>query len=389
MHLSITYELIIKYLRMAIDILAVWAVINFLIRIVRNNQKTIQLFQGVVLVIVVQMLSKLLGLDTISWLADTVVSWGFLAFIVIFQPEIRQILERLGKSNAFARIATLSSSEKENLIDELVTATKNLSTKKVGALITLEQSNSLSEYIDTGIKMNSLVSAELLCSIFMTTTPLHDGAVIIQGDKIACASAYFTPTTKELPSKYGARHRAAIGISELTDSVTIVVSEETGMVSLAEGGKLIQMTEKKLRDYLDKIILNKEINIESRKSSRTVSASLDELVSNINADLDLQNTNQDDQLNKADKHDMKLFQTASFKVVDPAEENKQDTLVEQVLKNTVMENSIDENIVVRTVSTDSKKTATIKTTVTTGTDVLLSSEDGKEVTSDEEKREKD
>ena len=151
MHLSLTYELIIKYLRMAVDIIAVWAVINFLIRIVRNNQKTIQLFQGVVLVIVVQMLSKLLGLETISWLADTVVSWGFLAFIVIFQPEIRQILERLGKSNAFARIATLSSSEKENLIEELVTATKNLSTKKVGALITLEQSNSLSEYIDTGI----------------------------------------------------------------------------------------------------------------------------------------------------------------------------------------------------------------------------------------------
>ena len=285
MHLSLTYELIIKYLRMAVDIIAVWAVINFLIRIVRNNQKTIQLFQGVVLVIVVQMLSKLVGVETISWLADTVVSWGFLAFIVIFQPEIRQILERLGKSNAFARIATLSSSEKENLIEELVTATKNLSTKKVGALITLEQSNSLSEYIDTGIKMNSLVSAELLCSIFMTTTPLHDGAVIIQGDKIACASAYFTPTTKELPSKYGARHRAAIGISELTDSITIVVSEETGMVSIAEGGKLIQMTEKKLRDYLDKIILNKEIKTESRKSGRTVSASLDELVSSINADL--------------------------------------------------------------------------------------------------------
>ena len=310
-----------------------------------------------------------------------------MAFIVIFQPEIRQILERLGKSNAFARIATLSSSEKENLIEELVTATKNLSTKKVGALITLEQSNSLSEYIDTGIKMNSLVSAELLCSIFMTTTPLHDGAVIIQGDKIACASAYFTPTTKELPSKYGARHRAAIGISELTDSITIVVSEETGMVSIAEGGKLIQMTEKKLRDYLDKIILNKEIKTESRKSGRTVSASLDELVSSINADLGLQKESQDDELENPNKHDMKLFQTASFKAIDSTEENKQDSLVEQVLKNTVMENSIDENIVVRTVPTTTNKITTIKTTVTTGTDILQSNEEGKEVTTDEVKRE--
>ena len=158
------------------------------------------------------------------------------------------------------------------------------------------------------------------------------------------------------------------------------------MVSIAEGGKLIQMTEKKLRDYLDKIILNKEIKTESRKSGRTVSASLDELVSSINADLGLQKESQDDELENPNKHDMKLFQTASFKAIDSTEENKQDSLVEQVLKNTVMENSIDENIVVRTVPTTNKIT-TIKTTVTTGTDILQSNEEGKEVTTDEVKRE--
>lgn len=374
MHLALTYETIIRYVRIVIDIIAVWTVLNYLIKIVRTNQKTIQLFQGVILVIVVQSLSKLFGLKTVEWLADTIVSWGFLAIIVIFQPEIRQILERLGKSNALARIATLSSSEKETLIDELVTATANLSAKKVGALITLEQAHSLSEYINTGIRMNSLVSAELLCSIFMTTTPLHDGAVIIQGDKIACASAYFTPTTMDLPSKYGARHRAAIGISEITDAVTIVVSEETGTVSIAEQGKLIQMTEKKLREYLDRIILNKEVvQGQSRKSSRNVSVSLDELVSTLGNTLD-DNQQSDNELDNVNKHDMKLFQTTSFKTVDLEKaETPKDNLVEKVVKNTINENSVDDNIVIRKVSVqkdDQVSKATIKTTVTTGTDKL-------------------
>lgn len=375
MRLPLTYETIIRGLRIVVDIIAVWAVINYLIKIVRTNQKTIQLFQGVILVIIVQSLSKLLGLKTVEWLADTIVSWGFLAIIVIFQPEIRQILERLGKSNALARIATLTSGEKENLVDELVTATANLSAKKVGALITLEQSHSLSEYISTGIRMNSLVSAELLCSIFMTTTPLHDGAVIIQGDKLACASAYFPPTTMDLPSKYGARHRAAIGISEITDAVTIVVSEETGTVSIAEQGKLIQMTEKKLREYLDRIILNKEVvQGESRKAARNVSVSLEELVNNFSSDLDFKDDNEDDELKNANKHDMKLFQTVNFKTVDLEKGDKpKENLVEKVVKNTISENSINDNVVIRQVPVekdDSSPKQTIKTTVTTGTDKL-------------------
>lgn len=375
MHVSLTYETIIRGLRIVVDIIAVWAVINYLIKIVRTSQKTIQLFQGVILVIIIQSLSKLLGLNTVEWLADTIVSWGFLAIIVIFQPEIRQILERLGKSNALARIATLTSGEKENLVDELVTATANLSAKKVGALITLEQSHSLSEYISTGIRMNSLVSAELLCSIFMTTTPLHDGAVIIQGDKLACASAYFPPTTMDLPSKYGARHRAAIGISEITDAVTIVVSEETGTVSIAEQGKLIQMTEKKLREYLDRIILNKEVvQGESRKAARNVSVSLEELVNNFSSDLDFKDDNEDDELKNANKHDMKLFQTVNFKTVDLEKgEKPKENLVEKVVKNTISENSINDNVVIRQVPVekdDSSPKQTIKTTVTTGTDKL-------------------
>lgn len=279
MHISLTYESIIDYLQIGIDILAVWFVLNYLIKVVRTNQKTIQIFQGILLIILIQSVSKLLGLTTVAWLADNIVSWGFLAIIVIFQPEIRSILERLGKSNALARIATLTSTEKESLIDELMAATANLTASKTGALITLEQAHSLEDYVNTGIRMNSLVSAELICSIFMTTTPLHDGAVIIQGDKLSCASAYFPPTTMDLPAKYGARHRAAIGISEISDAVTIVVSEETGRVSVAEQGKLIQMNERKLRSYLERIVLNKEnISGESRPRTSNVSVSIDDLV---------------------------------------------------------------------------------------------------------------
>ncbi|MBR5048079.1 MAG: diadenylate cyclase CdaA, partial [Erysipelotrichaceae bacterium] len=239
MNFSFSYESIIHYVQAIADIVVVWIILYYIMKVVKSNQKTIQTFQGLVLVIIIQAVSKLLGLKTVNQLASTVVSWGVIAIIVIFQPEIRLILERLGKSNAFAHISTLTSSEKENLIDELMTATAQLSASKTGALITLEQGHSLSQYIDTGIKINSLVSAELICSIFMTTTPLHDGAVIIQGDKLACASAYFPPTTMELPSKYGARHRAAIGISELTDAITIVVSEETGRVALTREGRML------------------------------------------------------------------------------------------------------------------------------------------------------
>ncbi|MBQ1877301.1 MAG: diadenylate cyclase CdaA, partial [Erysipelotrichaceae bacterium] len=312
MNFSFSYESVIHYIQAIVDIVVVWIILYYIMKVVKSNQKTIQTFQGLVLVIIIQAISNLLGLKTVNQLASTVVSWGVIAIIVIFQPEIRLILERLGKSNAFARISTLTSSEKESLIDELMTATAQLSASKTGALITLEQGHSLSQYIDTGIKINSLVSAELICSIFMTTTPLHDGAIIIQGDKLACASAYFPPTTMDLPSRYGARHRAAIGISELTDAITIVVSEETGRVALAKEGKLLQMNEKKLRDYLEKVILNKE----QRSGSYVVptsqqSVSVDSFINDKEIDYaaSTKGHTSEDELENVNTHEMKNFQT--------------------------------------------------------------------------------
>jgi len=259
-------QTIVQLLRMVFDILILWILLYYTIKIVRNNSRTTQIFKGIVLILLIKASASFFGLTTVAWLAGIFVTWGFLAVIIIFQPEIRALLEKLGKSTIFSRISTLSGNERAKLLDTLVHATMQLSESQTGALITLEQGHSLSDYIKTGTLLNSIVTSELLTSIFVTSTPLHDGAVIIQGDRIACASAYFPPTNLDLPTRYGARHRAAIGISEITDSITIVVSEESGRVSIAEEGKLTTMTEETLRNYLEKIILHEETEVREFRS---------------------------------------------------------------------------------------------------------------------------
>lgn len=246
---------------MFLDIVILWFVLYYTLRIIRNNSRTIQIFKGIFLVVLIDALAKFLGLKTVQYFADIFLNWGFLALIIVFQPEIRSLLERLGKSNVFSRITTLTGNEREKLVDHIVTAVMLLSKDQTGALISIEQSHSLEDFIQTGTRLNSDVTAELLTSLFVTTTPLHDGAVIIQGDKIACASAYFPPTNMDLPSRFGARHRAAIGISEISDCVTIVVSEETGGVSIAEGGKIFAVDRKQLHDYLMRVICGESTEV--------------------------------------------------------------------------------------------------------------------------------
>lgn len=256
----LTWNNFIVLLQQVVDILCVWALVYYVLKIVKNNSRTIQIFKGVLLVIIVRAAASLFGLNTIATIADTVMSWGVVAFIVIFQPEIRSILEKIGKTSVFSHITSLTVNERENLVDELMKACEEMSRAKTGALISIEQGHALNDFISTGTPMNSVVSSELLISIFQYGTPLHDGAVIIQGVKIACAAAYFPPTTKELPTSYGARHRAAVGISEITDSITIVVSEETGNISIAKDGTLEVYSPADLRVYLQEQLgaLNEE-----------------------------------------------------------------------------------------------------------------------------------
>lgn len=246
----LTLDNFISFLKLALDIGVVAVIIFYCLKIIKNNSRTIQIAKGIIFVFLVNWLAQTLELRTIEFITTQFLNWGFLAIFIIFQPELRSLLEKLGRTTVFSSLATLSENQRQHLVEELVKTAVTLSKSKTGALISLEQTNSLADYIRTGTIMNSDVTSELLCSIFVPGTPLHDGAVIIQGDKIACASAYFPPTVREFPSNYGARHRAAVGISEITDSVTIVVSEETGNISIAQEGKLTLMSAEELKVFL-------------------------------------------------------------------------------------------------------------------------------------------
>ncbi len=260
-----TINNVIQFIKMVLNVAVVWVAFYFILKIVKNNSRTIQIFKGILLVFIIKGAADLLGLKAMQYLADLFVQYGPIAIIIIFQPEFRALFEKIGKTNIFSRISTLTLNERERLVDELVKACAEMSKTKTGALISLEQGHSLSDFIKTGTPMNSVVTSELLCSIFVPGTPLHDGAVILQGVKIACAAAYFPPTTQDLATMYGARHRAAVGISEITDSITIIVSEETGNISIAEGGKLSVVTEKSLREFLTMVICQTQTEVQNEK----------------------------------------------------------------------------------------------------------------------------
>lgn len=252
-----TFSNVILIVRLILDILAVWGLIYMALRLFRNNYRTVQILKGILVLFLIKAVSMLLGLTAFSKVIDTFLQWGVLAIIIVFQPEIRGMLEKLGKSSV-ALTTDLTREQSMLMIEELVIACEQMSQSKTGALITIQQTQQLTDYVNTGIRMDSVVSSELLGTIFQYGTPMHDGAVIIQGNKIACAAAYFPPTSRDLPSKYGARHRAAVGISEITDSITIVVSEETGTISLAMNGQLTKYPVEGLRRFLMNVLVPEE-----------------------------------------------------------------------------------------------------------------------------------
>ena len=249
MDISISLTTILNFLRSAVDLIAVWFLLYYLISMFKTNMKTMQLFKGVLFILIVKFLTSILDLTTLNFLVDSIINWGVLAMIIIFQPEIRTLLEKMGQTKLTTH-KEISNDEKERLMDELVSAITTLAKEQTGALITFERSQSLIDYINTGTKINADIKSELFLTIFWEGTPLHDGATIIQGDRVACAAAFYPPTNKELSPKYGARHRAAIGISEITDSLTVVVSEETGTISFAVNGELKKIPTKELRASL-------------------------------------------------------------------------------------------------------------------------------------------
>ena len=238
--MTITVTDIISILRKLGDICLVWVIFYFILKNIRNNIKLSLIFKGVVFVIILSIVSDWLGFTTIAVLLDYVIQWGPIALIVIFQPEIRTILEQLGRSQLLGRHKTLTVDEREHLVYEIVNAVDYMSKERIGALIVLERDISLGNYIEKAKKIYADLSSDLLIAIFYEGNPLHDGGVIIQGDRITCARAVFpTSNSPKLNRRLGTRHRAALGLSEETDAICIVVSEETGRVSIALKGEML------------------------------------------------------------------------------------------------------------------------------------------------------
>lgn len=222
----------------SIDILLVWFVIYKLLMVIRGT-KAVQLLKGIFVIVIVQSLSSLIGLNTIGWLMQQAMTWGVLAIIIIFQPELRRALEQLGRGKLFTRSGIQEEDAQDRLVEEISKAATYMAKRRIGALISIERETGLNDYIETGIPLGSQISSELLINIFIPNTPLHDGAVIIQNNQVAAAACYLPLSESPFISKeLGTRHRAALGVSEVTDCITIVVSEETGAISLTKSGEL-------------------------------------------------------------------------------------------------------------------------------------------------------
>ena len=222
------------------------------------NTKAWALLKGIIVVGLFAVVAYLLNLKTILWIAGKTISVGIIALVIIFQPELRRALEQLGRKKFVLNFLNFGDNSNKDerfsvkTADEIVDACYRMGAVRTGALIVIEQDMLLEEYIKTGIPVDGIVTSQLLINIFEKNTPLHDGAVIIEGDEIVAATCYIPLSdSTSLSKELGTRHRAGLGLSELTDSIIIIVSEETGSISIAKDGKLIR--------YADAAILKNEL----------------------------------------------------------------------------------------------------------------------------------
>lgn len=210
-----------------------------------KNTRAWALFRGIIVILVFLLIAAVLQMNTIIWLAARIFDVAAIALVIIFQPELRSVLERLGRKNILSALFNFDFSRSsetrfsEKTINDLTKACFEMGKNRTGALIVIERDVKLSEYVRTGIMLDSMFSSQLLINIFEHNTPLHDGAVVMRGDRIVSATCYLPLSDNmELSKELGTRHRAAVGISEVSDSLTIAVSEETGSVSVAMNGRL-------------------------------------------------------------------------------------------------------------------------------------------------------
>ena len=235
---------------MILDFYFIWVFALFILKFILKNRKVLNLFYIFLFIGAIYLITTILDLKASQPIFEYIITWSPIISIIILSPEIRKVLEGIWKGTSKNETMVSNNDQTKKSIVE---AAEYLSLRKIGALITIEKYNSLDQYAEKAITMNSDVSKELLINIFSPLTPLHDGAVIIRGDKIRCAGAYYVLTeTNTFDKTMGSRHRAALGISEVSDSLTIVVSEETGQISITIEGIMLKVNDKeKLLEYID------------------------------------------------------------------------------------------------------------------------------------------
>ena len=271
-YIKLWQEYPIKLVSLILDIAIVIFLAYELLRIVKDSRAW-QLVKGIAFLIIATALSKLLNLYILNYLLSTIMDWGVILVIIIFQPEIRRALEQLGGTNRFTRFfgfdKDIITKTKEDIY-KVVIAVYELAKHKTGALIVMERDIEIKDVIATGIPMDADVSPQLLVNIFVPNTPLHDGAVVISNNKIVAAACMLPlASDQDIAKELGTRHRAGIGISKESDSIAIIVSEETGKVSVAKDGTLIaDVREDVLKKILINNIVTKRLNEAKAKSER-------------------------------------------------------------------------------------------------------------------------
>lgn len=242
-----------------IDISIVAFVLYKLLLLIRGTRAE-QVLKGLAILLFATNLSEILQFNTIYWILKNTATVGVIALLIVFQPELRKALEQIGRGQLLDRFFLQDEKDPTILINEIVRSVQNLARLKTGALIVIERKTGINEIIETGVKIDGQLSGALLENIFIVNTPLHDGAVVIRGDRIAAAGCFLPLTDNTNISKQlGTRHRAALGISEISDAIAIVVSEETGVISLASNGKLTRYLDSKaLRELLKKVYIREK-----------------------------------------------------------------------------------------------------------------------------------
>lgn len=239
-----------------VEIIVIAVLIYYIILWFKKSRAWI-LLRGILVLVLFMVVASVFHLTTLLWIIDKTLSAGIIALVIIFQPELRRALEELGKKNVLFNVFKLGNTlENERFsdksVEEITRATLEMAKAKTGALMVITQEHDLGQYIETGIRLDAKITSQLLINIFEKNTPLHDGAVIIEGDEIVAATCYIPLSdSTSLSKELGTRHRAGLGLSELTDSIIIIVSEETGSISIAKDGKLIR--------YADAAILKNEL----------------------------------------------------------------------------------------------------------------------------------